>query len=83
MLFKTLEFKNIVGRKVTVIEIPVLSKNSPNYMLIQHRLQMFITCLYNKEKAKGCYSFREYLKKVLKWPVYEEIFKSEQLKSNA
>lgn len=83
LLLKSLEFKNGVGQKVKVMEIPVLERNSPNYMLIQFRLQLFITTLYKKEKAKSCYSFRDHLKRVLKWPVYEEIFKAEELKSNA
>ncbi len=83
MLFKSLEFKNHVGQKVKVIDIPVLSRNNPYYLLIQFRLQIFVNSLYKKEKVKSCYSFRLYLKGVLKWPVYEEIFKSGDVKSNA
>lgn len=83
MLLKSLEFKNVVGQKVRVMDIPVLERNSPYYTLIQFRLQVFITTLYKQEKARSCYSFRDHLKRVLKWPVYEEIFKAVVLKSNA
>ncbi|MDZ5473126.1 DUF2535 family protein [Bacillus sp. 31A1R] len=83
MLFKSLEFKNVVGQKVKVMDIPVLEEDSPYYFLIQVRLQTFITSLYGDRKVKKCYSFKEHLKRVLKWPVYEEIFKSPELKNNA
>ncbi|MFE8702107.1 DUF2535 family protein [Cytobacillus sp. FJAT-54145] len=83
MLFKSLEFKNVVGQKVKVMDIPVLEEDSPYYFLIQVRLQTFITTLYGDRKVKKCYSFKDYLKRVLKWPVYEDIFKSQELKNNA
>ncbi|MEH7393126.1 DUF2535 family protein [Bacillus sp. JJ1503] len=84
MLFKSLEFKNAVGQKVKIMEIPVLERNSPFYFMIQVRLQTFMTSLY-KDSKKGMknHSFREYLKRVLKWPVYEELFKTPELKNNA
>lgn len=83
MLFKSLEFKNVVGQKVKVIEIPVLEEKSPYYFMIQVRLQTFITTIYGARNCKRYYSFREYLKKVLRWPEYEGIFKSDELKNNA
>jgi hypothetical protein len=51
--------------------------------MIQVRLQTFITALYKEQKAKKCYSFRDYLKRTLKWPDYEELFKIGELKNNA
>ncbi|MEH6987300.1 MULTISPECIES: DUF2535 family protein [Bacillales] len=81
MLFKSLEFKNAVGQKVKIIEIPVLAKDSPYYFMIQVRLKTFIAAT-NANPLKN-HSFREYLKRVLKWPVYEEIFKTPELKNNA
>ena len=83
MLFKSLEFKNIVGQKVKVIEIPVLEKDSTYTFMIQVRLQNFITSIYHEVKPKICYSFKEYLKTVLKWPDYEALFKVPELKNNA
>ncbi|MBG9448961.1 hypothetical protein ABE67_06450 [Cytobacillus firmus] len=81
MLFKSLEFKNAVGQKVKITEIPVLAKDSPYYFMIQVRLKTFIAAT-NSNPLKN-HSFREYLKRVLKWPVYEEIFKTPELKNNA
>ncbi|HYK72911.1 MAG TPA: DUF2535 family protein [Pseudoneobacillus sp.] len=83
MLFKSLEFKNVVGQKVKVMDIPVLEEDSRYYFMIQVRLQTFITSLSKESKAKRCYSFRDYLKRALKWPDYEEIFKTGELKNNA
>jgi hemolysin-activating ACP:hemolysin acyltransferase len=83
LLYKSLEFKNTVGQKVKVKEIPVLEKRNPHYFMIQVRLQTFITGIYFDENAKKTYSFREHLKRVLKWPVYEQLFQSSELKHNA
>ncbi|MFJ5757657.1 DUF2535 family protein [Neobacillus sp. NPDC093182] len=83
MLVKSLEFKNDVGQKVKVIDIPVLEENSTYKFMIQVRLQNFINALYQVKKPKKCYSFKEYLKKVMKWPDYEALFKVGELKNNA
>ncbi|KAB2338181.1 DUF2535 family protein [Cytobacillus depressus] len=84
MLLKSLEFKNAVGQKVKITEIPVLERNSPFYFMIQVRLQTFMTSLYrDSTKVLKSYSFREYLKRILKWPVFEELFKTPELKNNA
>ncbi|UII54508.1 YpmP family protein [Cytobacillus spongiae] len=82
MLFKSLEFKNVVGQKVKVIEIPVLEEDSPYNFLIQVRLQSFITILYKEHRAKTCYSFKEHLKRAIKWPVYEELFNKIEIKDH-
>ena len=83
MLFKSLEFKNDVGQKVKVMDIPLLQENSPYKFMIQVRLQTFLTSICRTQNPKRCYSFKEYLKKVLKWPDYEQLFKSGELKNNA
>ncbi len=83
MLFKSLEFKNVVGQKVKVVDIPVLEEESPYYFTIQVRLQTFITSIYQERNAKKFYSFKEYLKRAIKWPDYEQLFKSAELKNNA
>jgi hypothetical protein len=83
LLFKSLEFKNVVGQKVKVVEIPVLEEESPYYFMIQVRLQTFITAIFQERNASKFYSFKEYLKRVMKWPDYEQLFKSVELKNNA
>ncbi|MGX6442453.1 DUF2535 family protein [Neobacillus sp. K501] len=83
MLFKSLEFKNVVGQKVKVMDIPVLEEDSSYHFMIQVRLQSFINSVYRDGTSKKCYSFKEYLKKILKWPDYEQLFKVEELKNNA
>ncbi|KOP83120.1 DUF2535 family protein [Cytobacillus solani] len=83
MLFKSLEFKNAVGQKVKITEIPVLNRNSPDYFMIQVRLQAFIQSIYGVQKKDAIYSYREYLKRVLKWPDYQKLFKTPELKNNA
>ncbi len=83
MLFKSLEFKNAVGQKVKVMEIPVLEEDNPYKFMIHVRLQTFITSIYGEKQTKKVYSFKDYLKRVLKWPDYQEIYKSDKLKNNA
>lgn len=83
VLTKSLEFKNAVGQKVKVTEIPVLAQDSTYKFMIQVRLQAFISTIYREKKPQKCYSFREYLKKVMKWPDYEQLFKVGELKNNA
>ncbi|MFP5115020.1 DUF2535 family protein [Bacillaceae bacterium C204] len=83
MLFKSLEFKNVVGQKVKVMDIPVLAENSTYNFMIQVRLQTFVASIYKEKSLKKCYSFKEHLKKVMKWPDYEQLFKVGELKNNA
>ncbi|MBP2241247.1 hypothetical protein J2Z40_001809 [Cytobacillus eiseniae] len=83
MLVKSLEFKNSAGQKVIITEIPVLNKSSPHYFMIQVRLHGFIKKIQAVESNKNSFSFREYMKSVLKWPVYRQIFKTPDLKNNA
>jgi hypothetical protein len=83
LLFKSLEFKNVVGQKVKVMDIPVLEEDNRYYFMIQVRLQSFITALYKETKVKKCYSFRDYLKRTLRWSDYEELYKTGELKNNA
>jgi len=83
LLFKSLEFKNDVGQKVKVMDIPVLEEDSTYKFMIQVRLQTFLASIDQESKPKRCYSFKEYLKKVMKWPDYEQLFKVGELKHNA
>ncbi|WP_121612576.1 DUF2535 family protein [Mesobacillus foraminis] len=83
MLYKSLEFKNVVGQKVKVIEIPVLATNNRYYFLVQSRLQFLINALYNERHVKDCYSFRDYIKRKIKWGDYQDVFYTEEFKNNA
>lgn len=83
MLFKSLEFKHLNEQKVKVIEIPVLEDDNPYRFMISIRLEAFINKIYNNQNPKKVYSFKEYLKRVLKWKQYELIFKEDVLKHNA
>ncbi|WP_040208570.1 DUF2535 family protein [Neobacillus jeddahensis] len=83
MLVKSIEFKNAVGQKVKVMDIPVLEENSSFNFMIQVRLQTFLASIEKECKPKKCYSFKEYLKQVMKWPDYEQLFNLGELKHNA
>ncbi|WP_307477392.1 DUF2535 family protein [Cytobacillus purgationiresistens] len=83
MLFKSLEFKNAVGQKVKIIDIPVLEKDSPYFFLVQVRLQAYMTFVFHTCDKIHTYSFKEYLKRVMRWPDYDRIFQTPKLKSNA
>lgn len=83
MLCKSLEFKNVFGQKMKVIEIPVLDKNNRYYFKIQVRLQIFISTLNNKPQEKSCYSFREYLKRKMSWSDYQDLFRMKEIRNNA
>lgn len=83
MLFKSLEFKNAVGQKVKITEIPVLEEDNPYKFMIQVRLQSFISSICFEKKPRKCYSFKDYLKKVLKWPDYKHLYEAGELRYNA
>lgn len=74
MLYKSIEFKNATGQKIKVIEIPVIGVNSHYYFMIQVRLQDYITKLYHHPQENNLYSFREYLKRKMKWADFQELF---------
>ncbi|MDQ0197622.1 hypothetical protein J2S10_000727 [Neobacillus ginsengisoli] len=65
------------------MDIPVLEEDSTYKFMIQVRLQTFVTSIYGEQIPKKCYSFKDYLKKVMKWPDYEQLFKVGELKNNA
>lgn len=83
LLLKSLEFKNEVGQKVKVMDIPVLEEDNAYYFMIQVRLQTFIASVYGAKMPHNCYSFRDHLKRAMRWPDYEQLFKSGELKNNA
>lgn len=83
MLFKSLEFKLLNGHKVKITDIPVLEEDNQYRFLVQIRLQTFLTKITAQKNPNAVYSFREYLKKAIKWPDYEAIFQTDILKHNA
>ncbi|WP_153126943.1 DUF2535 family protein [Peribacillus tepidiphilus] len=83
MLFKSLEFKNVVGQKVKIIEIPLVEEDNLNYFIISKKLEGFIKTVYLSTDKKRMYSFKDYLKRGLKWPVYQRLFEETELKNNA
>ncbi|WP_342433188.1 DUF2535 family protein [Neobacillus sp. FSL H8-0543] len=83
MLCKSLEFRNAVGQKIKIIDIPVLEKNNRFYFMIQVRLQLFISIFYTKPQPKSCYSFREYLKRKMSWPDFKELYRILEFRHNA
>ncbi len=83
MLWKSLEFTIKEGQKVKVIEIPVLEDDSTYHFLVRVRLEAFIRIILSEAEPKQVYSFNEYLRTVLKWPVYCDVVKTDILKNNA
>lgn len=83
MLCKSLEFKNVDGQKIKVVEIPVLETSNRYYFRVQVRLQLFISYLYNNPDGKSCYSFREYLKRKMSWADYQDLFCVKGIRNNA
>ncbi|WP_108671214.1 DUF2535 family protein [Peribacillus acanthi] len=83
MLFKSLEFKNEVGQKVKVIDIPVLEEDSTFRFMITSRLELFIRSVYLDKGKARVHSFKEYLRRTMKWPHYEKLFQETELKNNA
>ena len=82
VLFKSLEFRNCLGHKVTITEIPVLLSENRACFMVNARLEMFVNEIYKKKENKVCYSFKRYLLSVLKWPEYKELF-ADELQHNA
>jgi hypothetical protein len=83
LLSKTIEFKNIVGQKLKVVEIPVLERNNHYYFMVQAHLQMFISSLYDEPQEKICFSFRDYLKRKISWRIFTDLFNIQQFRNNA
>jgi hypothetical protein len=83
LLTKTIEFKSKYGRKVKILEVPVMKKDNPRYLRVNLRLHQFITKIINQNEPKTIFSFREHLKRTTKWSEYEEIYQSDELKNNA
>lgn len=71
------------GQKVKITEIPVLEEDNKYRFMLQIRLQTLLKYIYAQKQPKCSYSFKDYLKKNIKWPDYEAIFGASILKNNA
>jgi Protein of unknown function (DUF2535) len=71
------------GQKVKITDIPVLEEDNKYCFMLNIRLQILLTSIYAQKRPKNIYSFKDYLKRVIKWPDYEAIFGINVLKSNA
>ncbi|QFT89295.1 hypothetical protein FIU87_11600 [Bacillus sp. THAF10] len=83
MLWKSLEFTINEGQKVKVIEIPVLEDDSTYHFMVRMRLEAYIRSIMSEKEPKHVYSFKDHLRKVLKWPDYCNVVKTDILKNNA
>jgi hypothetical protein len=83
LLLKSLEFTHQSGQKVKVIEIPVWEEDNLFTLKIKLRLQTFVTKISTGSNPKRTYSFRDHLKKTMKWHEYVEIYSTDILENNA
>lgn len=83
MLYKSLEFKNTLGQKIKVMDIPVLDSSNPYYFVVQVRLQKFTSLLYENPQEKSSHSFREHLKRKMNWVKFKELYSIQDFKNNA
>jgi hypothetical protein len=83
LLLKSLEFTHQSGQKVKVIEIPIWEEDNLFTLKIKFRLQTFITTISTDSNPKKTYSFRDYLKRTMKWHEYVEIYSTDILQHNA
>ena len=83
LVCKSLEFKNAVGQKIKVTDIPIIEKNSRYYFMVDVRLQSYISSLYHKPQEKSSHSFREHLKRKMNWAEFKELYNILDYKNNA
>jgi hypothetical protein len=83
LILKAIEFQTKKGQRVKISEIPVLEEDNPFYVGVRIRLETMMTRIYYAQNPRPFYSFRDYLKKVLRWPDYEQLYGSSILKNNA
>ncbi|WP_335871724.1 DUF2535 family protein [Bacillus sp. 2205SS5-2] len=80
---KSYEFRALEGKKVKIVDIPVLNQENPLYFQVHARFQLFVSLIVKQGLRHNTYSFRTYLKKVLKWTDYEELYHTNTLQNNA
>ncbi|ARW07174.1 DUF2535 family protein [Bacillus atrophaeus] len=83
MLLKSLEFKRRDGIQVKVTEIPVLREDENHFFMMNQNLQLYLKEVFSSDSRAQVYSFRQYMKRRMKWKDYQAIFHQESLKHNA
>ncbi|WP_326160879.1 DUF2535 family protein [Neobacillus niacini] len=83
LLCKSLEFKNSFGKKIKVMDIPVLTKTHQYYFKVDVRLQSYISLLYYHSQDRCTHSFREHLKRKMNWMEFKEVYSIQDFKNNA
>ncbi|MBL4976846.1 DUF2535 family protein [Bacillus halotolerans] len=83
MLLKSLEFKRSDGIQVKVTEIPVLKEDEHYFFMLNQHLQIYLKEVLSSKSREKVYSFRQYMKRRMKWTDYQAVFHQEVLKHNA
>ncbi|MGE6629698.1 DUF2535 family protein [Bacillus sp. NPDC077027] len=83
MLLKTICFKRMDGAQIKVTEVPVLTGDETYFFMLTARLDAFLKKIFLSNEKRHVYSFRENVKRTVKWSTYEQIYKQPSLKHNA
>ncbi|MFS0656726.1 DUF2535 family protein [Bacillus sp. 179-C3.3 HS] len=83
MLLKTICFRRMDGVQIKVTEIPVLRGDETYSFMLTLRLDAFLKKVYVSKGKRDIYSFREDVKRNVKWSTYEKIYQELTLKHNA
>ncbi|MBT2575371.1 DUF2535 family protein [Bacillus sp. ISL-51] len=83
MLLKSLEFKRRDGIQVKVTDIPVVTEGEHYFFQIHQHLELYLREVFASQSVRTVYSFRQYVKRRMKWKDYEAVFNQEMLKHNA
>ncbi|MBQ4818032.1 YpmP family protein [Bacillus pumilus] len=83
MLLKTICFRRMDGAQIKVTEVPVLKGDEPHGFMLTFRLEAFLKKVYVSKGKRTVYSFREDVKRNVKWSTYEQIYQEPTLKHNA
>ncbi|MFX3625281.1 MAG: DUF2535 family protein [Ectobacillus sp.] len=83
MIMKSFYFTHSSGKCIKIVEIPVLESQHPLTFQIQSRLQLFVSKIQKQSQPRFSYSFREYLRGVMKWTDYSHVYEVNTLEQNA
>ncbi|MFP3326453.1 DUF2535 family protein, partial [Planococcus sp. SIMBA_160] len=73
-------FRRMDGDQIKVTEIPVLKGDETYCFMLTFRLEAFLKKVYVSKGKRDVYSFREYVKRNVKWSTYEQIYQQPTLK---
>ncbi|MDM5298445.1 YpmP family protein [Bacillus pumilus] len=83
MLLKTICFRRMDGIQIKVTEVPVLKGDETYCFMLTFRLEAFLKKVSVSKGKRDVYSFREDVKRSVKWSTYEQIYQEPTLKYNA